>query len=187
MRDKDDLDALLDEALATYADVEESSNLSVRVLAAIRKSEDHKTSRRWLPWAIALPVAAAVLIAVLVSPHRSRSRESSQISQVATQPAPNSPKAVVETPSHAVRAVRPPRARTTNEVRSAIHKLPVPKQAVFPAPQPLSREEQALVSLANTRPSVAAQSIAESSQPVEPLSIAAIHIPPLNPPDKGGN
>ena len=187
MRDKDDLDLLLDEALATYACVEESSNLSVRVLVAVRQNEHRRAPLRWLPWAIALPVAAAVLIAVLVGPRLFRSREVPLTPQVATQSAPDNPKAVVETPSPAVRAVRPPRARTTNEVRSAIHKLPVPKQAVFPAPQPLSREEQALVSLANTRPSVAAQSIAESSQPVEPLSIAAIHIPPLNPPDKGGN
>jgi len=188
MRDKDDLDALLDEALATYADIEESSNFSVRVLAAVRQNENRRAARGWLPWAIALPVAAAVLIAMLVSPHRTTSRESRSISQVATPSVvPRIPEAAMEITPHVIRTVRPLRTRATNEVRSAIHKLPVPKQQVFPTPQPLSREEEALVFLAHRNAAVPAQLIDASSHDVKPLSIAAIHISPLNPPDKGGN
>jgi hypothetical protein len=63
---------------------------------------------------------------------------------------------------------------------------------VFPTPAPLSPEEQALADLVNRDPRIVTRQIAQSAitpqpQPVERIHIAAIHIPPLNPPDNGGN
>ena len=69
MREKDDLDLLLDSALATYADPGPESGLEDRVLAtlsAARSSGERRRlfgspRRRWLPWAIAVPVVTCLL------------------------------------------------------------------------------------------------------------------------------
>ncbi len=75
MPENDELDLLLDSALATYADPGPNSGLEQRVLAgleAARRSGEHHPrafagTRRWLPWAIAVPVAASLLILWLSS------------------------------------------------------------------------------------------------------------------------
>jgi hypothetical protein len=60
----------------------------------------------------------------------------------------------------------------------------LPKQEVFPAPTPLTPQEQALAALATRNPGNISQAVAEAQkQPIEPLEIAAIQIQPLNPPD----
>ena len=65
---------------------------------------------------------------------------------------------------------------------------PLPRLEVFPMPTPLTSEEQALVALANRNLGDNTQPFARNqTQPVEPLRIAVIQIPPLNPPDNGGN
>ncbi len=58
MREKDELDSLLDAALVTYADPGPDSGLEQRILARI-SAENFAASapaprRRWLPWGIAL-------------------------------------------------------------------------------------------------------------------------------------
>ena len=67
MPDKDELDVLLDSALATYADPGADSGLEQRVLMALagerKAGGEHRWSwRRWRVWAIAVPVAASLLL-----------------------------------------------------------------------------------------------------------------------------
>jgi hypothetical protein len=66
--------------------------------------------------------------------------------------------------------------------------VPLPKREVFPTPQPLSPEEQAFVEFAARAPETERQLFIEAQKRDDaPLSIAAIEIQPLDPPDHGGN
>src|SRR5215472_7488723 len=74
MPDKDDLDLLLDSALATYGGPGPETGLEQRVLsslAAARAAEQERRARawprRWLAWAIAVPVAASLLLWIGIS------------------------------------------------------------------------------------------------------------------------
>src|SRR6185312_1147206 len=66
---RDQLDRVLDSALATYADPGPDSGLEQRILGRIANEATPAPRRRWLAWSIALPVAAGLLIfAVLAGP-----------------------------------------------------------------------------------------------------------------------
>src|SRR5258708_31997743 len=73
MCDKDDLDLLIDAALASYADPGPNDGLEHRMLARIgstRKVPETREAprRRWLPWAVALPLTAGVFLVFLTAP-----------------------------------------------------------------------------------------------------------------------
>jgi hypothetical protein len=187
LRDNEDFDILIDSALATYADVEESPALAARVLAVVRQNQNRRSFRRWLPWAIAIPAAAGLLVAVLFGMRSTPLHKQPPVSQVVAPPPLSGEVATAHAPSPVLRGMPSHRRRAANEVRPANHTPPLPKREVFPTPEPLSREEQVLVYLAVRSPAVSAQVVDAKPHSVEPLGIAAIHIPSLNPPDHGGN
>jgi len=196
MQDRE-LDILLDAALATYSNPEPSPGLTPRILAATQAVDRHPPVR-WMAWAI--PALAAVLFITIVLIHRPTTPRapSQQVPELSAsrRPAPSPPAAsrhsVVETPRH----LRPPQTVITRSIPTVVPMSPsLPRQNVFPTPVPLSREEQAVVALVN-RDSPDSKELARQitqpdaqgqPQPIEPLRIAAIHIPPLNPPDNGDN
>jgi hypothetical protein len=180
---QDHLDLLIDTALSTYA--EPRTGLEARVLANL--SAPH-TRRRWLPFAIALPIAACLLLLLLYPRHP----RTEPVHQAQHSPAPqiqagpqNSIAQAAHTPSRQpqprVVAARIPRTQPT----------PLPKLDVFPTPQPLTPEEQALVHFVTPAPPSEIQSLEEAQKKKdEPLHIAEIQIPPLeqlNKTDKPGN
>jgi hypothetical protein len=64
MREKDELDLLLDSALSTYADPGPHSGLEERVVAALRGEGGRRVAsapRRWV-WAVGIPIAASLLL-----------------------------------------------------------------------------------------------------------------------------
>jgi len=74
MPDKDDLDLLLDSALATYADPGADSGLEERMLAAVAAAQADGDIRKvsrwtswWPAWAIALPMVASLLLWIAMS------------------------------------------------------------------------------------------------------------------------
>ena len=74
MHEKDDLDLLLDSALASYADPGREAGLERRVLAALATAQNLRVpgsifarSRRWMPWAIALSAAASLLVWISIA------------------------------------------------------------------------------------------------------------------------
>jgi hypothetical protein len=103
MRDKDDLDLLLDSALSTYADPGPDSGLEGRVLTALSAARDSdgrriaaaKPRRRWLPWSIAIPVAACVILVWLHTStsvvHAPTQPQQARPSEEATSESPNVP------------------------------------------------------------------------------------------------
>ena len=191
---RDELDNLLDAALATYTSPEPSPDLAARILAATRAIDRHLPVR-WMAWAI--PALAATLFITIVLIHRpaapaTPSQPTAALS-ASRESAPAPPAhSVVETPSR----LRRPRTVTTRSIPTVVPMSPsVPRQDVFPTPIPLSPAEEALVALVN-RDSPDSKELARQitqpdprgqPQPIEPLRIAAIHIPPLNPPDNGDN
>ena len=221
MRETNPFDHELDAALATYADPADESALTLRILARIAAESPSaegggafnprilppestralapeglaspiSPSRRWLPWAIALPAAACLLFLFLSapkSPHPSpRTAEQSHPSQppstltghTGPQPAPP-PQSTQRPTSH-------PQAAQPLPAAFAANAAPLPKLAVFPTPHPLTPEEQALAVVAAQTPTPELQALANAqTQPGQLLNIATVHIPPLEPPNQGQN
>jgi hypothetical protein len=193
MREKDDLDLLLDSALATYADPGPDSDLENRVLAALSavRSEPRTVItlrfRRWLPWAITVPIAAGLLLFWL-SIARNRQLPSSAPQQARqSAPGPIVPHAAPSSEfrravprRHPVRITRPPSSVQTAQAAA------LPKLDVFPTPKPLTAEEQALVGVVAQSPQPIREALVQAqNQDDSPVRIAAIHIPQLEPPDSG--
>jgi len=181
----DDLDVLLDAALSTYANPQPSLGLTARILAATRAA----APLRQFPWMLwAIPAIAALLAVVILLPARHIYRD--PLPSAVQLSGSTSTIPVAEPSSVKTGQVREaPRSRATAAVRAATPvPEPLPKQKVFPTPAPLSPEEQALAAAVNRNLEGVARQVAQSAvpspeQPVEPLHIAAIHIPLLNPPD----
>ena len=203
MREKDELDLLLDSALSTYADPGRDSGLEERVLAALSAARESKQRdrfiapprRRWLPWVIALPAAACLLLLWLATSRIKHvpSTETQQARQV--NQAPALPRT---TPLAEVRSKSPKgREQRATSGYSAASKepqpatqlsgtSPVPKLDVFPTPQPLTEEERALAVVATQTPAPVRNALLEAQiQNDAPVRIAAIHIPPIESPDQG--
>jgi hypothetical protein len=200
MRDKDDLDALLDAALSTYSDAAAPPDLDTRVLASIGATAPKTTRRslgRWMPWAIAVPAAAMLLLTVVIfGRHRPAKEETAHVTS-AGAPAPAADTnhgnvlpdlASPETAHHAGSGRAVLSHSGSHRSRAVSHEPPLPRQEIFPAPQPLSPEERALIAVTNKSSSSVNRSVAGGEEHAsDPLVIAAIQIPPIKPPDKGGN
>jgi hypothetical protein len=189
MPDQDELDEMLHSALNTYGDPGPDSDLAGRVLARVAAANMQRPSRRWLPWAIALPVAAGVLILVTLFTSRPSSRPADHIDQAhVLQPQPahasRSIASAISTPNRRTRVAR----AKAHDALVAATPLRLQKRDVFPTPQPLTPAEQALADYATHASPADRQALIETQQKIEePLSIAAIQIQPLAPPDQSGN
>jgi len=196
MRDKDDLDLLLDAALSTYADPGVDSGLEARILARVTNSQNSVESetaprRRWMPWVFALPAAACLLLFFTVpkTPH-APSGQAPQMQRSELHPsviAHSDPSATFLT-AQPRRARTPARAAQYKPAQLIASAVARPKLGVFPTPRPLTPQEQALVVFATRTPEQQRETVVEAQkQDNEPLSIAAIHIPPIEPPEEGKN
>jgi len=165
----DELDRLLDEALASYSNEEPRPGLEQRVLGRVRAAG---TSRRfaWLRWAVAIPVFSLLVLAIT---HRSKPQAASVDRNLASA----KPPATAVAPPAGLRRAAVRRARVR---RPEVARSPLPKRAVFPLPAPLSPEERALVDLVTRFPDQARQVLVEASQRTsQPIEIPRIEIPPL--------
>lgn len=181
MSERDELDLLIDSALADYA--EPRPGLERRMLARISTKPMPFFRYRWV-LAIAAPVVVCVLLfayLVLRTPH-------SQPGNLAYTPAEPPPARVEAMPVHNPA----PKSLTTTHIRRVSHKadrvlqntVPRPKLDVFPTPQPLSTGEQALIRFVAQATEADRKALVEAQQRVDqPLDISAIRIPPLQLPE----
>lgn len=186
MRENDDLDLLLDSALKTYAESEASPSLEQRILARIAAEPSVAPRPRWHPWAIAVPLAACLLLVVLFMSQKHRALNqiavtpSATSSSLAVLPAAPHPELAHHTKARShLKPVRPIQIANNRNVS-------LPKLDVFPTPQPLTPQEQALTAFAARAPAPKLQALlAAQNQSDAPLSIP--HIPALafGPPDEG--
>lgn len=181
MPEKDEIDLLIDSALRDYA--EPRLGLEQRMVARI---SPHALSsrRRWLFVAIGAPTAAALipLLAYLVPwtlhPKPDQMAHAPSISAVAP--------VVTTTPKSAARNVVPSHHLRQQDRLS--NQTSRPKLDVFPTPQPLNPEEEALTRFATEASETDRRALVEAKQRVdEPLNISAIRIPPLQSPEDNQN
>jgi len=190
MPEHDDLDLVLRSALNTYADPGPESGLERRVLARISAEASQVPRRRWLPWAIALPIAAGLLLLLVLfdsrQTHRPPEAASAPGQPLIIRSLPEPSKTLTTAPVLRSQALSAKPDLRWEEI--AAKPAPLPKLDVFPTPQLLTAEELALAAFAASAPAPERQSLIEAQAKVEaPLSIAAIQIQPLEPPDVGAN
>lgn len=142
----DELDRMLDAALAKFAAVEPRAGLEGRVLARLRSEPLPPSRRVWLQWGLAGAVAAIALVAVLAwrssrAPHPVIANHlPTTIQGQSIQGAKPAPHATDEVTSAKAASMRKLAARRAPASRVVAH----PKLEQFPSPQPLSAEEIAL-------------------------------------------
>lgn len=210
----DELDRLLDSALATYADPGPDAGLEGRVLASLAIAQERRErrgfpvrTRTWLPWTIALPVAASLLvwIGMNTTPHAPlQSSEppqetSKNAPMTTTQPDAGEEKHPSWAKPHSAGAKQSPQLKScpikaedagpcSSGRREVATIAPLPKLDMFPTPRPLTPEERVLVTVARDGSEAEREAlVAPPPQSDVPLNIAALNIPPLAASGEGKN
>jgi hypothetical protein len=164
--EQNELDHLIDSALRGYSAADPSPGMDQRVLNRIRT-----VARPWSwRWALAIPVLASLVFAVIVIRNvRSPAAEPLTLSQIRTAP-PQAP---------AVQAAPPPRVVRPKPLRTT-HDPAMTKHQQFPAPTPITPEEQALLAFATRHPAEAQETLVDWRKRMdEPIEIKEIQIQPL--------
>jgi hypothetical protein len=192
MHEKDHLDRMLESSLSSYGDPGVDSGLAERVLARVSNERaPHQSAPIWrsrlVLWA-ALPAAACLLLSLVLWKHSgpvthpsggfAESASSNHSSKVPgfENVRPPAPKTVPKTTTRILH-------RTFAKVADSAAR---PKQDVFPLPQPLSPEEQALIAMATAPASSARENLIASQRQLDaPLEIPTINIAPITKPDPG--
>jgi hypothetical protein len=188
-----ELDALLRTALATYAAPKSDSDLARRILVRVSAEAAPTPNWRWLPWAIALSTAAcliALFALIGLRPTAAPTNHSDQ-AQISRQPFNQIPPHVPLAKPGGVKQAHStfPRPHAQPHIASSAGKVQsFPKLDVFPTPYPLTAEEQALVAYAARAPEPERRALIEAQKQIEaPITITAIKIQPIEPPEPGGN
>jgi hypothetical protein len=146
-REQDELDRMLDAALAKYAAAEPRSGLEERVLANLRAEEARDADHAWGRWS-AIAAVAAVIVVVLALSLRSAGPSHPVVADHPSTPMEAPKEGGTEVISNAhrrdvrphVRVRKPPARPSPPEVVVARS----PKLEQFPSPQPLSEQEKLL-------------------------------------------
>jgi hypothetical protein len=141
----DELDRVLDAALAKYAAVEPRTGLEERVLANLRSAAP-LANGAWWRWGLATALAAVLLIVITLA-WRSRAPSHPAIADhpISTEHHDAGPEKNVA--HHDANAIpRPRQARRTHALVPAPVVAAVPKLDQFPSPHPMSEQEQILAS-----------------------------------------
>jgi hypothetical protein len=159
--ERDKIESLLDDALASYSRQEPRPGLERRVLDRIHTAAAPRFA--FPRWAWAIPVAACLLWAGIIWTRRAATPDRVPVTHMAAARAPASP--TMETP----KVVNRPRKR------KALPRLPQ-----FPAPAPVTNEERALLAFVTRAPKEAQETLIDGQQrSVGPIRIEEIKIQPL--------
>ena len=187
-----ELGFLIHEAAATYGEPASNSDLAERILIRIRSEKTEASTRRWLRWATALPVAACLVILFMFFAPKTHTPATQSEHEHISVPPPNGAGSNATTRSFEIaQASRAGTSRprmSSRRTAVAANARSLPKLDTFPAPQALTPEEQALASYASHATEDEQRALIEANNKLEaPLTIAAIEIQPLEPPVPGGN
>jgi hypothetical protein len=175
---KNELDTLLDQALANYVDQEPDPALRTRILA--RAAEAEPSPRRLWLLAPAAACAAAILIVLLLHP-LARSPRPVPAAEPAIASGSQSPAAVPATPRLMVR----PRAVLTSRRTRRSERPAIARSKFFPTPSPVTAEETILLRFAQQHPEQAREVL--SPPPSGPLQIDPVIIAPIQIADLSGS
>jgi hypothetical protein len=183
--------SLIHDAVATYGEPASDSDLAQRILSQDVAENTWTSTRRWLPWAAALSIAAGlVILFVLLAPKPAHTPAgTSAQTHLPAQPPSRAGSTTVTRSFETNRASGAGLSRLrTRHLAVAANPQQLPKLDTFPAPQMLTPEEQVLAAYASDAPEVEQRALIEAHNRLEaPLTIAAIEIQPLEPPVPGGN
>jgi hypothetical protein len=180
MHDNRHLDALIDEALASYTAAEPDPALRARIMANAAEAAPRPKrlpKRLWL-LAPAAAAAAALAIAFLQHPAAPAPRPEPPAT-ASTASAPESPAPVSSVPRQ---TTHPHPALAAHRSRRGERPVLL-RDASFPSPTPLTAQENIVLKFAREHPAQARQVLtAPAARPIEnaPLSIAPIHIAALS-------
>lgn len=191
--DRDQLDELIDAALATYGDPG-ANDLEERMLRGVRQrlvSESAPRRLRWLGWSAALAAAACVLALVFfisgptmspVNDAHTQGKQKDTHTLAAKNPTAATSQAIAPRPSNALytRTILPVSTQTAKAD-------PLPKLDVFPTPAPLDEQVEALAFFVQRAPANEVKELLENRARADaPLAFKELEIPPLEPLDEGG-
>lgn len=176
-----ELDRKIDAALATYADPAENINPSALAAKVLATGREQRQGIRWWRWGLvaAVPALAALLI-LLYLPAKLK-MEPLRLS-IAAPPVPQPVVSLIPEKQ----PVSHTEVRTSHASHVAAPSEEPPKLDVFPTPRPLSEQEKLMVAFVQDAPQEAQKQAAQDSGPIQPIAIADLTIPPLDPPAKDG-
>jgi hypothetical protein len=160
--------------------------------SATREAAHDRTS--WtIRWVVALPVAACLIVALVLlaskTLHNSAdgANQAHATSRESINDGSNGSTASLPVVPAQHNVFRRPE-RHSSRARATVSAAPLPKLDVFPTPQPLTREEQALVAYVAHAPQAERKSLIEDQRRMDaPLTIEALEIKPLALPEPEGN
>jgi len=173
MKPQEELDNLIDAALAAYSSTEPPPSLEARILRRVHTAGP----AQWRIWQFQFAVVVSAVAALLLAAVAVRMWR-----QDATPP-PLAPSAiaaltppVITARSRQAIASKPASAMRPHRIRPK----GLPKGEQFPAPAPLTPEENALIAWARRAPAEARDTLAAlRAQAENPVAIAPIQIPPM--------
>ena len=178
MHEDRDLDCLIDEALRTYAHQATDANLIERILSRLANEPASKARLGWVPWAAALTAAICLVMLVLFGPKSTRTPALPMQNAQFHNPAGLSARPRAQTAKTAKRTNRDaPRLRS---IPATAASQPLPKLDMFPTPSPLTSQDRALAIYVAHTPRAELQALARSEQEQTPLTVASIHVMPLD-------
>jgi hypothetical protein len=158
---RDELDQLIDSALAGYSDAEPLAGLEERVLERVRLARKRK--HIWWGW-VAAAIAAAAVVFVMADRPRPVQPLVGQAVRPAVGPLPDAP----------AQTQRQAEGPVPHEPRNPAIRRKLPKRDQFPTPAPLTSEERALLQLARLHP----EELPPTGE-LKPIEIVPIEITPL--------
>jgi hypothetical protein len=171
MKPHEELDKLIDTALAGYSSTEPKEGLEGRILRRVEAAGP----ARWRGWGFRFAVAGQAVAALLLAAFAVR------MWQPEAAPMPQAPPAALKPPVTLVRSPQATPSKTMSATRRhRVRPRGLPKDERFPAPAPLTPEEHALLAWARRAPIEAREAFAALRAQVEdPVTIAPIQIPPI--------
>ena len=168
------LDQLLDASLARYSQVEPRPGLEERLLAGVRAEPSRPLWLRWAWLPATAGAVALIVVGALVLSERRTPVPAPRVARTAEAP-------TAVAPSFAAKETVPvaPAKTTPRATRPATTSLAaLPRRQEFPSPSPLSEQEQLLLRYVQQTPKEEVLTAA-SRDPLEPLAIEPLVIPPL--------
>ena len=146
---RDELDRVLDAALAKYAAGEPRDGLEERVLANLRTEQARVPDRTWWRWPSTVAIAAVVVVVLALTLRWDKPSPPIAVNHSSTPsaaPKERGTEIVSNAQKSGLRPVRPSSARTQT-MRPSPREVAIarsPKLDLFPSPQPLSEQEKLL-------------------------------------------
>ena len=177
MKDNDTrLERILEQGISSYTHCEPLAGLEERIMARLHLAERprERTQRRWA--ALAAGLALLIVGVSIYWPMRHVEPKPVRIAAAETKTPPFEP---IQAPN------QPPRIRKPMHRSRQVDTLP--KRAVFPTPSPLTPEERRLLAMVQQDPEGTVQAFESlRKRASEPLEIAPLVIPPVEPADDSG-